>query len=153
MKITKLSALAAAPLLFGLATAASAGPAVGVNLGILGPALGNSALPGTGLKTISLGSLGGLALALKNYDGAGHSQVGLTLGLGYQPLGVHALPGLPAGPVQLGVQAPSLGDAIPQLATNKYTLSGLGSAILTLTNNDGRDHTNVGLAVIPDLLP
>lgn len=151
MKISKLSALVAAPLLLGATLQASAAPTGAINLVILGPVLGEAALPGTGVNSFGVDGLGGLALALKNNDGEGHSVVGLTLALGFVPQSVDTLPGLPSGPVQLGIQGPSLGDAIPLVDTNKYTLPGLGSAELTLTNNDGAEHSNVGLAVTPML--
>ncbi|WP_420467004.1 hypothetical protein [Panacagrimonas sp.] len=149
MKNVRLAALLAAPVLLASASVASAGPSGGVNLAILGPVLGNAALPGTGIAKIPLGTLGGLALALKNNDGAGHSLVGLTLALGSLPVSVDALPGLPAGDVQLGVQLPALGPALPLTGTNTFTAPGIGALVLALTNNDGEGHTNVGVAVKP----
>lgn len=151
MKLAKISALAAAPLLFGLATSAVAGPTAAINLQILGPVLGGAALPGTGVRAFGAEGLGGLALALKNNDGAGHSLLGLTGGLGFKPENTNTLPGLPDGTVALGLQGPALGDAIPLIGTNKYTLHGLGAAVVTITNNDGAGHANIGLAVIPEL--
>lgn len=149
MKNVRLAAWFAAPVLLSSAFAASAGPSGGVNVAILGPVLGNMALPGTGITKIPLGSLGGLALALKNNDGAGHSLVGLTAALGSMPDSVDALSGLPAGDVQLGVQLPSFGEAVPAVGTNTYTAPGIGALVLTLTNNDGEGHTNIGAAVKP----
>ena len=153
MKKLCLAALVAAPLMLSAAFTASAGSMAGVNLALSGRLLGNGALAnqlsGIGVHSIPLGRLGGLALALRSNDGHGHWLAGLTLEVGSLPTSVGALPGLPAGPIQLGVQLPALGISLPATGTNTFVIPRIAATTLTLTNNDGAGHADVGVAVWP----
>lgn len=110
------------PFLVGAAlslvgTAAIAGPTVpaaGISLSVLGPVLGEMPLPGTGIYSGGITDVAGLAIALKNNDGAGHSLIGLKAKLGGIPTDVDPLPGLPGLeglsdlPVSIGVLIPEM---------------------------------------------
>ncbi|MGQ0530612.1 MAG: hypothetical protein ACT4PG_12565 [Panacagrimonas sp.] len=96
-------------------TAALAGPSIpaaGISLAVLGPTLGAAPLPGTGIYSGGITNVAGLALALKNNDGAGHSLIGLKAKLGGIPTDVEAFPALPglsglSGlPISIGVLVP-----------------------------------------------
>ena len=113
----KLRPLIVGTVLSLVGTAAMAGPtipAAGISLKILGPVLGAAPLPGTGIYSGGITDVAGLAIALKNNDGDGHSVIGLKAKLGGIPTDVDPLPGLPglagfsALPITIGVLTPEL---------------------------------------------
>lgn len=135
-----------------LCTAASAS-AAGLNLTLRGPAIGMNPFPGTGILSTGIPRVGGLALALQNNDGDGHSVVGLTLQTGMIPTDVSPLPGLTAGALQLGLLSPpAFGDIFdPAINVETVTLRGLGTSTMTIIYNDGMGNSGFGLSATPVL--
>lgn len=152
----KFRSLTSGIVLAAFAPLASAGPVLppsALSLSVLGPAIGDMALPGTGIQSFGVPDVAGIALAAKNYDGAGHSLVGLKLKTGGVPEDVEHLPGLPGDSIHFGVvPPPAPGPLPPHAGENVYKLDGIAKVTLTLPD-EATKIEGAGLGIEPAPVP